>query len=132
MQTLKQVLGDYAIKRRDMGAPEGMAPQNVDRTGLTAALSKIRDRNSVFFWICVVMTVVIFIVSLFITLKNIDAPEKIQATYAAVGISTIGIIYYMVKLWKEKTSIDLLLILVADLEPSAINSILVVLLEKLK
>lgn len=83
----------------------------LDKENLRKDLDKIKNDNSRYFMICVLMVIILFIASLIVVLTNLERPTLITAVQTGFGISTAGLIWLMIKLWREKTSTEFLLAL---------------------
>jgi len=127
MENIKSIISKYA----DTGKKLGGEPTNLAVDKLQTELTDLKGRNRVFFWCCIVMVIILFLLSLFFVLYNLNHPEKIQLLFGATGISILGLIYYMNKLWKDISSSDMLITLITTLDKDAINSVLVALLNNL-
>jgi hypothetical protein len=127
MENIKSIILRYA----DTGKKLGGESTNLAADNLQKELMDLKNRNRIFFWCCIVMVIILFMLSLFFVLYNLNQPEKIQLLFGATGISILGLIYYMNKLWKDINSSDLLITLVTTLDKEAINSVLVALLNNL-
>ena len=99
--------------------------------GLKNELAALSSRSNLYFWMCASMIVILLVLALVLIFYWVDAPGKLQIIFGASGLSVGGLIYYMNKLWKEKVSTDLILILVSTVQQEVINSILVALVNKL-
>ena len=132
MKTLINTMQKYADMTRTLGkesSKNGLSEKQVN--DLRKDLSNISSRNNKFFLFIISLVALIFLLSLIFVIYNINEPEKIKVTFGATGISIMGLIIFMNKLWKEKVSADILLALIVTLQTDMINSILVALLKKM-
>lgn len=101
------------------------------RETLRADLAAVSSRNTTLFWVCFGSLIVLFALSLFVVLRYIEHPDRIAAVFGVTGLSVLGVVTQMVRLWKEKVSADLLLVLAASFKHEDIRAIIDILLKKL-
>lgn len=132
MGKLNLVVKKYADALRHLGEEaKETESSNAKINALTNELKKVSSKNTVFFWISVSMVVIVFILSLVLIMKFLSDPGKVQTIFSISGVSVMGLIIYMTKLWKDKVNTDMLLILISTLDKEMINPILVSLINKL-
>jgi hypothetical protein len=125
MEKLKNVLLQY--KQLNL-----LGKSSLNKDQLSKDLIKLGKTNNIFFWICVIMVVIVFVIMIIFIIINNNNPDIIKAISGAAGGITIGgLIVYMNRLWKEKVTTDMLLILVTNMNEQDINSIVHILLDKL-
>ena len=105
--------------------------QLLKKDQLREDLNNISKRNGTIFWVILIIIILLFALSLLFIAMNQDEPDKIKLIFGITGISVMGLIYYMVKIWKEKNYIDMTLILVRTLKEETVFSILNALHQKL-
>jgi hypothetical protein len=129
---LRRVLSRHAVAAPTLGGAgdEGRRRRD-DHADLRTDLNRISARNLTFFWICFAALCLLFVVSGVILVKFIGEPKQLERIYAVTGLSIVGIVAQMVKLWKEKTSADLILVLARRLRPDETRGILEILLKNL-
>jgi hypothetical protein len=123
----------YAIvQKKQMGGPEVTQELTDDQAkGLREDLNAISARNGRIFWTVLILIICLFVASVIFVVINQTKPDTIKLIFGITGVSVMGLILYMVKIWKEKNYIDLTLTLVRTLDKTMINSILNALLQKL-
>jgi hypothetical protein len=131
VKELRRVLARHAVGSPTLGVGEGRRKQADDLQDLRSDLNRISARNLTFFWICFGALCILFAASGVILVKYIGEPKRLESIYAVTGLSILGIVAQMVKLWKEKTSADLILVLVRRLQPQDMRGILEILLKNL-
>jgi len=132
VKELQRVLARHVVGSPTLGAAEGRRhTQADDLQDLRSDLNRISARNLTFFWICFGALCVLFAASGVILVKYMGEPKRLESIYAVTGLSILGIVAQMVKLWKEKTSADLILVLVRRLKPEDMRGILEILLKNL-
>ena len=130
MKNLNGILKEYAVTKRMLGKTDtGINESQIDN--LRKDLKSISSNNNIFYLICVAMVVLVFILSLIFIITNIANPEKIKVVFSVTGVSIMGLIVYMNKLWKEKVKTDMLLLLIGTMKKEVINAILVSLINKI-
>lgn len=130
MSKLNKLINSYADTARILGDTETrLSDKKID--DLKHELSKISSKNKVYFVICVSMVILMFILSLVLVIMNMNDPSKIQIIFSVTGVSIMGLVIYMHRLWKEKVNSDLLITLVGTLESDVINSVLSALINKI-
>lgn len=104
---------------------------NLNKEQLTKDLIKLVKTNSIYFLICVIMVIIVFIIMIIFMISN-NYPIIVKAISGSTGGITIGgLIVFMNRLWKEKVATDILIVLVINMNEKDINSIILILLEKL-
>ena len=95
-------------------------------------LGAISAQNKMYVNICVAFIVVVFVAAVIIAYIYRASPALITPLYGATGVSTLGGISQMTKLWKEKIKADMMLVLARNLRPEDIRGIIDVLLTDLR
>lgn len=129
MKSFKGVIARYAATKK-LGGEEISRPAT-EKDQLREDLNNISKRNGTIFWVILIIIILLFALSLLFIAMNQDEPDKIKLIFGITGISVMGLIYYMVKIWKEKNYIDMTLILVRTLKEETVFSILNALHQKL-
>jgi len=117
--------GDDAERRVVSTSP----PLNVEK--LKQDLSAVTKNNTKYFILCVIMVLVLFVVSITVVLTNLGKPDIIKVVMAAFGISCAGLITMMIKLWREKSNTELLIILAINMDLDTLKAVVAVLAKKL-
>lgn len=99
---------------------------------LQSQLIKIGSRSALAFWICVGMTVALFVgMAIFTFYGNLaNNTDNLELIFTSSGLGISAMIIYMHRLWKSKTSIELLLVLITELDTSRFNRLLDKLIDK--
>lgn len=125
----EDALGGDDVNSEPIQATPSTPP--LDRDKLRRDLKAVNKQNSRYFVVCVVMILVIFSVSIGVVLTNLNRPDIIKADMAAIGISFACLITMMIKLWRDKSNIELLIILATYMEADTLKTIVDVLIKKL-
>lgn len=84
-----------------------------------------RNRNG--FVIIVSLIVTLFLLNGGVVVTHLDSPTIIQAATAALGVSAAGLITWMVRLWSEKSRLEILAVFAVNMEGEALKTLLNVL-----
>src|SRR5438445_13064784 len=112
MKDLRNVLSRYtaaSAPTAPLGADETTevirtpTPVAIDREALRQDLAGIRDSNKMWFAVCGAMVVVLFVVSVVMTVLHVTEPATIKAVLSAFGISSAGMIWLMFRFWRTKS-----------------------------
>jgi D-alanyl-lipoteichoic acid acyltransferase DltB (MBOAT superfamily) len=103
----------------------------LDRDKLKRDLSAVNKDNGRYFFVCVAMVVLLFLVSIGVILTNLNKPDIIKVVMAAFGISSAGLITMMIKLWREKSNVELLILLAINMDAETLKTIVAVLIKRL-
>jgi hypothetical protein len=129
MNSLKQVITKYSIgQTKHLGKESQLTEQQYE--GLRQDLQKISDRNGVIFWVILIAVLLLFVLSIVFVALNQDNPDKIKVVFGITGVSVMGLIYYLIKIWKEKNYIDMTLVMVKTLDQDMVNAMLLALVNK--
>jgi hypothetical protein len=121
----KDALGGDESEKISVTAP----PLDVEK--LRRDLSAVSKNNTKYFVVCVIMVLVLFIVSIVVVLTNLSNPDIIKVVMAAFGISCAGLITMMIRLWREKSNTELLIILAINMDLDTLKAVVAVLAKKL-
>lgn len=127
MKRLRSVLAPYS-KEISLG---GSGPNAMSVEQLKLELREVSRSNEHYFAICVVMILVLFLASLWVIMRFLGRPDVVTTAFAALGISTAGLLRAMIRLWREKVATDMLLALAGALTKDALKSVIAVLLKRL-
>jgi hypothetical protein len=114
----------------EQGGRMSAAPA-IDRDKLKHDLSAVNKANNRYFLVCVAMVVLLFLVSVGVILTNLNRPEIIKVVMSAFGISSAGLITVMIKLWREKSNIELLLLLAINMDTDTLKTVVTMLVNRL-
>jgi hypothetical protein len=131
MSELRRVLGRYVPSGPTLGPQQTAEWDASALSQLSADLNSISSRNLTFVWLCFAALIVLFVGSGLILVRYLDRPTQLQAIYAVTGLSTLGTVAQMIKLWKDKVSADLTLALARRLRPEDTRAVLEILLRSL-
>ena len=91
-------------------------------------LRYVTKSNERYFVICVIALIVLFVGAFLVVLRSLSSPKEIEAVFTVTGVSFSVLFGKMVRLWKDKVSSDLILVLAAKLRPEQLAGIIDVLL----
>ena len=141
MTSLKEVLSRYTTATAasaPLGADDTAEPVTarsavpaIDREALRQDLAKIRDDNRIWFGVCAAMVVVLFFVSIVMTVIHVGEPTTIRTILSAFGVSTAGLIVMMFRFWRTKSYSEMLMIFAANMDAAMMRSIVEVLIKRL-
>jgi hypothetical protein len=137
MNDLRVVLAKFSEKSAKLGgeaAPQSGDPKVLQSAAneLTANLQAVSAKNRTYFLICVSMVVLLFIAACWLSLTHLQDPSFVRNVFAVTGISFVGLISQMVKLWKIKVLSDMTLVLAGSLNPGDLRPIVEILLSSIK
>jgi|HubBroStandDraft_6_1064221.scaffolds.fasta_scaffold1176104_1 hypothetical protein len=137
MNDLRIVLAKFAAKSPKLGAEA--APRSDDSNALQSAANELRNslkevsvRNRAYFLTCVAMIALLFIAACWISLAHLQDPSFVRNVFAVTGISFVGLISQMIRLWKTKVLSDMTLVLAGNLNPGDLRPIIELLLSSIK
>jgi hypothetical protein len=142
MKDLKNVLSRYTAPASAPSAPLGAdettetarasaLPVSIDREALRKDLAAVRDDNKRWFALCGTMVLLLFVVSVVVTVMHIDQPGTIKTVLSAFGISSAGLILMMFRFWRTKSSTEMLVILAVNMDAEAMRTVITILAKKL-
>jgi len=140
MPSLRNVLlasvGPTSVPKDSLGSDDEHGAQvapihELDRDKLKRDLAAVNKDNNRYFLVCVMMVVFLFLVSIGVVLTNLNKPDIIKVVMAAFGISSAGLITMMIKLWREKSNGELLILLAINMDSDTLKTIVTVLLKRL-
>ncbi|HEV7572305.1 MAG TPA: hypothetical protein VGQ21_12480 [Thermoanaerobaculia bacterium] len=91
----------------------------------------MRDDNKRWFALCGTMVLLLFVVSVVVTVMHIDQPGTIKTVLSAFGISSAGLILMMFRFWRTKSSTEMLVILAVNMDAEAMRTVITILAKKL-
>lgn len=129
MSKLKAALLPYlTVEKGELGKRQA---RTFDRDKLAGKLREIVARNNAVFGFCVAMVIIPFVVQLWVALAYASEPQLVKAIGGAFGISAAGLIFQMIKLWREKVATELLLELLPTLDTAVFKTVIAVLVRRL-
>jgi hypothetical protein len=102
-------------------APAFPSPEHVET--LRHDLQRIIRSNEIYFRICAGLLLVLFSGAGLFVYKSLADPKHIAAVFAGTGVSVMGLVTQMIRLWKEKVNSDLLLTLIGALSPMELKKV---------
>jgi hypothetical protein len=117
--------GDDTPKRQETSEPV------INKDKLQRDLKAVNKDNSRYFLICVIMVLILFLVSVGIVLTNLNKPDVIKLVLGAFGVSSAGLITMMIKLWREKSTVELLILLAISMDTDTLKTVIGVLAKRL-
>jgi hypothetical protein len=138
MPSLRSVLlktvGQHAAPQDSLGSNEesrAVRAPALDKDRLKRDLAAVNKDNNRYFLICVAMVLILFLVSVGVVLTNLAKPDIIKVVMAAFGISSAGLITMMIKLWREKSNIELLILLAINMDPETLKTVITIMVKRL-
>jgi hypothetical protein len=108
------------------------APSGFDRDALQGELARLRKTREIAFWLCVALLLLLFLGGIVATIAYRNDPARVDALSTATGgVTLMGLVAAMIRLWQQKAKIDIVLALVAGLSEDALKAALASLLAKL-
>jgi hypothetical protein len=136
MDNLRKVLAKFAADTPKLGGerPAELGDQHAVRfaSELRNSLQEVSGRNRAYFWICISMILILFIAACWISMTHLQDPSYLRNVFAVTGISFVGLISQMIRLWKTKVLSDMTLVLAEGLNPSDLRPIIKLLLTSIK
>lgn len=129
--SLKSELNSYVASRKAQAVTLG--EQKDSRDMLVLKLEKTIKKTELVFWFCAGMGVLLFLGSIIAIYYFISTNrmEELRILFASTGVSLSGVIWYMHRLWKEKVSTELIVVLSSNMEQQHLEKLFEKLLEKL-
>jgi hypothetical protein len=130
MKTLQSALHTYLH-------PSGIQPMGTGPRKPTAAQRErlLRDvdlilkRNQLFVWLIAAGLVILFVTSLVLSLMS-GSSTAATVALTALGISAPACIWWMMRLWREKSSLELIIRLAVEYGGDAFDKLIAILAEK--
>jgi protein-S-isoprenylcysteine O-methyltransferase Ste14 len=130
MSALHDLVEAYVV--RPAMAGERTDPAAFDRRGLQRELARMRKTREIAFWVCVALLLLLFIGGIVATVVYRNDPTRLDALSAATGgITLVGIVAALVRLWQQKVKVDIVIALVGGLSEEALKAALTSLLTRL-
>lgn len=136
MNDLRRVLSNFATDTPKLG--RGRADKVVGESAvrlasdLRSSLQAVSRRNQAYFWICISMVLILFVAACWMSVTHLQDPSYVRNVFAVTGVSFVGLIAQMVRLWKTKVLSDMTLVLAGSLNPDDLRPIIKVLLTSIK
>jgi hypothetical protein len=135
MASLKETLIEYGARPiGSMGGDETaetqLLPPNTktfERDNFLREIKQIRKNNEIYFWICIGMAVVLFIVTIVVVFNNSASSDLIKVATAGLGATTAGVLAFTVKMVRTKGNIETLLALAPEVNDDLLKMIIEIL-----
>ena len=108
MASLRGILQEH-IATSEKITLGGGSSKKINRNGLVIDLQQNKKRNEKYFKIGIGMLLVLFVLMILVTLKQLNNPDTIKGVMAAFGGSVTLLVSKMFKVYKEKNLTDLAL-----------------------
>lgn len=128
-RSVRSVLAEFGASGLSFDA--GSAHPVPDLSGLRDQLEAVRRGSRTAFAIATGMLVVLFVLCCCLILTYVGRPSVISGVLGASGLSVMGIVSQMIRLWKEKVASDILIALAMNLPDSELRTIIKVLKPRL-
>lgn len=110
-------------------APE--QPPAIDREALRRDLARVVKSNQSGFVVCVAMLIILFLATLSLVIFNFDKPGLVKAAVSALGVSSAGVVTMMIKLWRNKSNTEMLMILAISMDAQTMRTVIEILAKRL-
>jgi hypothetical protein len=107
----------------DDAVPVPAPPSSEHVEILRRDLRRVIRSSEIYFRVCVALLLVLFLAACLFVYKSLADPKNIAAVFAGTGVSVMGVVSQMIRLWKEKVNSDLLLTLVGTLSPAELKKV---------
>jgi hypothetical protein len=129
MTDLGRLVQRYVAQPAFAGRSE--SPTELDRRGLQRDLSQYRSGREAAFWICVALLLILFIGACLAVFAFRDDPAKLTKLSAATGVTLMGTVAGMTKLWQQRVRADLVIALTKNMSEDALKSAMSALIKDL-
>jgi hypothetical protein len=103
--------------------PTPASPSSEQVDVLRRDLQRVIRSNETYFRICVGLLLLLFAGACLFVYKSLVDPKNIAIVFSCTGVSVMGVVTQMIRLWKEKVNSDLLLTLVGTLSPAELKKV---------
>ena len=122
-------LGEGNVSASDTET-ESATDINVSR--LSSEIGQIARNNALYFRACFVSLVLLFVGCIALVFNFLNEPSKAGAVFGVTGLSFLGVIAQMLKLWKQKVASDFTLALAGSLPAQQLLTALETILKQLR
>lgn len=119
--TLDNALARFAEVPPHFGPGDENQKEQVEQ--LRRDLKAVSRSSNLYFNICVVLVLVLFVVCCAIAAVNFHQPKQITVLFSATGLSFFGVVRFLLKLWREKVNSDMLLVLAGQMDAADLRKI---------
>jgi hypothetical protein len=118
-----------------VGGPPGVALGERGGSTRTAKLlderlKVLRGQLEIYFMVCVAMIALLFVAQLALILIEFGRPELVKTAVATCGVSTLGLVALMCRLWRDRDRTGTIIALAQALEPDDLRAVLNVMLQE--
>jgi hypothetical protein len=126
MKRLEQVLGPFRISGDIALGPlgTGQKPPRINKKQLQQALVDAQKHNLAWFCGAVAMVVTLFIVDVVVVVLNTTQTGLVGVVNGIFGTSAVGLIAWMVWLWREKSRMNLFCALVTVMDADTVQTMI--------
>ncbi|MBI5388241.1 MAG: hypothetical protein HZA90_26550 [Verrucomicrobia bacterium] len=128
MKSLQSILDSYASQYGPLGAKSAVSEEEEQR--LISDLLAIQATNGKLVAVVAVLLVLLFGICVWTVISKGAEPNTAKAVLGLLGVSATGCIRWLLGLWREKTSIELLLRLAVSIKGDALCQVIKVLAAK--
>jgi hypothetical protein len=127
MSTLRAVLEECLAELGQAEVPHGGGP--IRRIGPAQRDKLLRDLRSAVrgntrvFMICLLMTAVLLVIQIAMIAQQYRQFDSLAAISGAFGISSAGLIYFAFRAWRQKTALEVMIVLAANFDDDALKSL---------
>ena len=127
MSALQSIVRRHAVKPSHAGS----GAQEFDREALQRELARLRGSREVAFWLMFGLFVVLVVAMLVVAVSFRDDPTKLKQLSAATGLTIMGVMAAIVRLWQTKVAADLVIAIVSGTSEDAARAVLNTLVARL-
>jgi multisubunit Na+/H+ antiporter MnhF subunit len=127
---LKEVLLSFKPDAPDFGekTPDARRVKTDGADQLRRDLQRVSAANKNYFSICVGLLLVLFAGAFVLVVRSLDKPAEIAGIFGATGISLLGIVTQMARLWRQKVNTDMMLVLASNMRPADFKAVVEIVL----
>lgn len=119
--TLDNALARFAEVPPHFGPADENQKQQVEQ--LRRDLKTVSRSSNLYFNLCVVLVLVLFVGCCAIAALNFHQPSQITVLFTATGLSFFGVVRFLLKLWREKVNSDMLLVLAGQMDGADLRKV---------
>lgn len=122
MKHIKKIFEDYLnrigeLKPVQLGDDDKRIVTEKDSAFLETQINGQRNFNNTIIIVAMVVLCVIFLVGVALVIKYIDHIEKINIVFGGTFLSLLSIVYWLRKLWLEKSVLDISMGIIQNMPP---------------
>ena len=121
-----------ADETQTAGLQHTPAPELTDarRSKLKRHLDALNQDNRRYFTVCVAMIVILFVVSVVVVLGHLNDRTVVQTALMAFGVSSTGLIIWMIRIWRIKTNTEFFMLLATQTDSDTMRMLIRILADK--